>query len=172
MFLFYPHNPKWFVDVLGRVFRYRGSFVLNRIWHWRKLLREVSSAILSWRGCEGLEPIIITSYWFVLLPKYRGIWSGFDGDPNEVPSKFSSLHIVLPTSKLTPPGFFTRLATAITSHPSRELFFDDASLEIVSPFYIVVTNWLCYTHWSTQCYASECITICSWQPFSSFNISW
>ena len=53
----------------------------------------------------------------------------FNGDPNEVASGYLKhavpLHIVFPTTKLTPPGFFTRFATAMASYSSCELFFDD-----------------------------------------------
>ena len=51
--LFYPHidglqnaviiNPKWFVDVLGRVFTLKERDTGARTWHWRKLLREKGS---------------------------------------------------------------------------------------------------------------------------------
>ena len=160
--LFYPHidglqnaviiNPKWFVDVLGRVFILKEIDTGARTRHWRELLREKGILVQPfyhdesvWRGCEGLDPNSIME----LLINFRlaaevhtkeydqavkhyflpAVLKSFHGDPNEVPSGYLKhavpLHIVFPTTKLTPPGFFTRLATAMASHPSCELFFDD-----------------------------------------------
>ena len=57
------------------------------------------------------------------------VLNSFHGDPNKVPSGYLQyavpLHVVFPTTKLTPPGFFTRLATTMASCPSCELFFDN-----------------------------------------------
>ena len=160
--LFYPHidglqnaviiNPKWFVDVLGRVFTLKEIDTGARTRHWRELLREKGVLVQPfyhdesvWRGCEGLDPNSIME----LLINFRlaaevhtkeydqavkhyflpAVLKSFHGDPNEIPSgdlkHAVPLHIVFPTTKVTPPGFFTRLATAMASHPSCELFFKD-----------------------------------------------
>ena len=160
--LFYPHidglqnaviiNPKWFVDVLGRVFILKEIDTGARTRHWRELLREKGILVQPfyhdesvWRGCEGLDPNSIME----LLINFRlaaevhtkeydqavkhyflpAVLKSFHGDPNEIPSgdlkHAVPLHIVFPTTKVTPPGFFTRLATAMATHPSCELFFKD-----------------------------------------------
>ena len=160
--LFYPHidglqnaviiNPKWFVDVLGRVFTLKERDTGARTWRWRKLLREKGILVQPfyhdesvWRGCEGLDPNSIMELLIhfclaaeVCTKEYDqsvkhyflpAVLKSFLGDPNKVAPGYLKyavpLHIVFPTTKLTPPGFFTRLATAIAGHPSCELFFKD-----------------------------------------------
>ena len=160
--LFYPHidglqnaviiNPKWFVDVLGRVFTLKEKDTGARTWCWRKLLREKGILVQPfyhdesvWRGCEGLDPNSIMELLIhfclaaeVFTKEYDqavkhyflpAVLKSFLGDPNNVAPGYlkyaAPLHIVFPTTKLTPPGFFTRLATAIAGHPSCELFFKD-----------------------------------------------
>ena len=180
--LFYPHidglqnaviiNPKWFVDVLGRVFTLKERDTGARTWCWRKLLREKGILVQPfyhdesvWRGCEGLDPNSIME----LLIHFRlaaevctkeydqavkhyflpAVLKSFHGDPNEVPSGYLKhavpLHIVFPTTKLTPPGFFTRLATAMAGHPSCELFFKDGIYRNCVTFLYGVSKIDCIT---------------------------
>ena len=159
--LFYPHiqelkdkvfiSPKWFVDILGRIFTLKERDTSTRTQQWRDLLYDKGILVQPyyherhvWKGCEGLDPNgvmkllilfhlaaeVCTKEWDQAVKQYfvPAVLKSFHGDPNEFPPHCHKhavpLHIVFPTTKLTPPGFFTRLATAMASHPFCELVFE------------------------------------------------
>ena len=145
-------SPQWFVDILGRIFTLKERDTSARTQQWRDLLYDKGILVqpyyherLVWKSCEGLNPNgvmelllhfhlaaeVCTKEWDQAVKHYfvPAVLKSFHGDPDEFLSRCRKhavpLHIVFPTIKLTPPGFFTRLATTIASHPSCELFFDD-----------------------------------------------
>ena len=158
--LFYPHikglqnvviiDPKWFVDILGRIFTQHKRDTSDKTLEC-ELLNEKGILVQPyyhdesiWRGCEGLDPngimeLLIhfrlaaevhTKEYYQAVKHYflPAVLKSFNRDPNEVPSECrkhaAPLHIVFPTIKLTPPGFFTRLATVMASHSFCELVFE------------------------------------------------
>ena len=158
--LFYPHiqelkdkviiSPKWFVDILGRIFTLRERDTSTRTQKVRDLLYNKGILVqpyyherLVWKGSEGLNPNSImelllhfhlaaevrTEEWDQTVKQYfvPAVLKSFHGDPEKFLPHCRKhavpLHIVFPTTKLTPPGFFTRLATAMASQSLCKLVF-------------------------------------------------
>ena len=159
--LFYPHiqelkdkviiSPKWFVDILGRIFTLKERDTGDRTKKWRDSLYDKGILIqpyyherLVWKSCEGLNPNSImellihfhlaaevcTEEWDQNVKQYfvPAILKSFHGDPDKFLPHCRKhavpLHIVFPTTKLTPPGFFTRLVTTMASQSFCKLVFE------------------------------------------------
>ena len=145
-------SPQWFVDILGRIFTLKERDTSTRTQKLRDLLYNKGILVqpyyhekIVWKGCEGLNPNSImelllhfhlaaevrTEEWDQAVKHYfvPAVLKSFHEDPDKFPSCCRKhavpLHIIFPTTKLTPPGFFTRLATTMASCPSCKLFFKD-----------------------------------------------
>ena len=139
-------SPKWFVDTIGKVFSLEGceeGWSGTRGWY---LLRNNGILIQTlyqkvWKS-SGINPEVIIE----LLVHFRlaaqvktefydakhyflpAVLQGYTGDPNEVRPGYklraSPVHITFSTGYV-PPGFFTRLATAVATNDNVELDFDN-----------------------------------------------
>ena len=160
--LFYPHikgltekviiKPKWFVEILGKVFTLDEGAADGETRQMWTLLREkgilVQPFYMSiWRECKASdfspEAIIELLVSFRLATEvstneYFGqpvkqyflpaMLKSFKGDPSEAPPGYhlraTPLHITFNT-KFVPPGFFTRFVTSFARQPFCELMFKD-----------------------------------------------
>ncbi|XP_019861708.1 PREDICTED: probable serine/threonine-protein kinase qkgA [Amphimedon queenslandica] len=141
-------SPKWFVDTIGKVFTLEGckeGWSGTRRWY---LLRNDGILVQSlyqevWRS-SGIDPeeIIELLVHFRLAAQVQtelydsrfkqyflpAVLQGYTGDPNEVRPGYklraSPVHITFSTGYV-PPGFFTRLATAVATDASVELNFEN-----------------------------------------------
>ena len=141
-------SPKWFVDTIGKVFTLEGceeGWSGTRRWF---LLRNNGILVQPlyqevWQS-SGIDPeeIIELLVHFRLAAQVQtdlydsrfkqyflpAVLPGYTGDPNEVRPGYrlraSPVHITFSTGYV-PPGFFTRLATAVATNASVELNFDN-----------------------------------------------
>ncbi|XP_019858148.1 PREDICTED: uncharacterized protein LOC109586403 [Amphimedon queenslandica] len=140
-------NPKWFVDTIGKVFTLEGceeGWSGTRRWY---VLRNNGVLVQPlyqevWQS-SGIDPeeIIELLVHFRLAAQVQtelydsrfkqyflpAVLPGYTGDPNEVRPGFklraSPVHITFSTGYV-PPGFFTRLATAVATNANVELNFE------------------------------------------------
>ncbi|XP_019860070.1 PREDICTED: uncharacterized protein LOC109588335 [Amphimedon queenslandica] len=138
-------SPKWFVDTIGKVFTLEGC---EKGINWQKLLRNNGILVQPlykevWRssgiGPEGIIELLVhfrlaaqvqTELYDSRFKQYflPAVLPGYTGDPNEVRPGYklraSPVHITFSTGYV-PPGFFTRLATAVAANPNVKLNFDN-----------------------------------------------
>ncbi|XP_019857372.1 PREDICTED: probable serine/threonine-protein kinase roco4 [Amphimedon queenslandica] len=135
-------SPKWFVDTIGKLFPLERGWSKEDRW----LLFQSKGILVEplyqevWQS-SGIDPeeIIELLVHFCLaasvqtkLSRFKqyflpAVLPGYTGDPNEVQPGYklrtSPAHITFSTGYV-PPGFFTRLATTVTTNPNVELSFD------------------------------------------------
>uniref|UniRef100_A0A1X7TWS4 Death domain-containing protein n=1 Tax=Amphimedon queenslandica TaxID=400682 RepID=A0A1X7TWS4_AMPQE len=141
-------NPKWFVGTIGKVFTLEGceeGWSGTKSWY---LLRNNGILVQPlyqevWQS-SGIDPeeIIELLVHFRLAAQVQtelydsrfkqyflpAVLQGYTGDPNEVRPGYklraSPVHITFSTGYV-PPGFFTRLATAVATDANVELNFEN-----------------------------------------------
>uniref|UniRef100_A0A1X7T9E0 COR domain-containing protein n=1 Tax=Amphimedon queenslandica TaxID=400682 RepID=A0A1X7T9E0_AMPQE len=144
-------SPKWFVDTIGKVFTLEGYEEgwsgTNRWYLLRKkgiLVQPLYQEVWQSSGIDPEEIIellvhfclaaqVQTEHYDSRFKQYflPAVLPGYTGDPNEVRPGYklraSPVHITFSTGYV-PPGFFTRLATAVATNASIELNFENASV--------------------------------------------
>ena len=138
-------SPKWFGDTIGKVFTLEGC---EKGINWQDLLQNNGILVQPlyqevWQS-SGIDPeeIIELLVHFCLAARVKtklfdsrfkqyflpAVLPGYTGDPNEVRPGYklraSPVHITF-TTGYVPPGFFTRLATAVATNPNVKLNFYD-----------------------------------------------
>ena len=157
--LFYPHieglqskviiSPKWFVEIMGKVFTLEGSDE-NEISQMKKLLHEQGILVrhyyvAAWENNDDLEPDAIMEllvHFCLASEVSTDLYSYADVKQYFLPAVLSScshneikpqsgyhhratyLHITFST-KFVPPGFFTRFVTTIAQSQYCTLLFKD-----------------------------------------------
>ncbi|XP_019849632.1 PREDICTED: uncharacterized protein LOC109580661 [Amphimedon queenslandica] len=160
--LFYPNieglkekvivDPKWFVDMLGRIFTLQGreEYQTESMW---TLLREKGILVQAlyvgvWRECSGILPnefmdllihfrlaaeVKTRLYYDESAKQYflPAVLKFYDGNPEQQKgatagylARATPLHITF-SANFVPPGFFTRFITALAESPMCELNFDE-----------------------------------------------
>uniref|UniRef100_A0A1X7TR61 COR domain-containing protein n=1 Tax=Amphimedon queenslandica TaxID=400682 RepID=A0A1X7TR61_AMPQE len=136
-------SPKWFVDTIGKVFPLEKGWSGGKNW---LLFRSKGILVkqlykMVWQS-SGIDPeeIIELLVHFRLAAQVQieaddakqyflpAVLPGYAGYPNEVRPGYelraSPVHITFSTGYV-PPGFFTRLATAVATNANVKLNFDD-----------------------------------------------
>uniref|UniRef100_A0A1X7UN03 COR domain-containing protein n=1 Tax=Amphimedon queenslandica TaxID=400682 RepID=A0A1X7UN03_AMPQE len=138
-------SPKWFVGVIGKVFPLEKSLSGTKRW---SLLRTKGILVQPlyqevWQS-SGIDPEEIiellvnfrlaaqvqTEHYNSRFKQYflPAVLPGYTGDPNDVRPGYklraSPVHITFSTGYV-PPGFFTRLATAVATNDNVKLNFDN-----------------------------------------------
>ncbi|XP_019862422.1 PREDICTED: uncharacterized protein LOC109591056, partial [Amphimedon queenslandica] len=151
--LFYPKiksltkkvilSPKWFVDTIGKVFPLeKGWSVGKNYWFLLQnkgiLVQPLYQEVWQSSGIDPEEIIELLVHFRLAAPvqtklsRFKhyflpAVLPGYTGDPNEVRPGYklraSPVHITFSTGYV-PPGFFTRLATAVATDANVELNFD------------------------------------------------
>ena len=157
-------SPKWFVGVIGNVFPLEKGWSGRRRW---SLLRNYGILVQPlykevWKS-SGIDPeeIIELLVHFHLAAKVHtelydsrckkyflpAVLQGYTGDPNEVPPGYklraSPVHITFSTGYV-PPGFFTRLATALATNTNVKLNFNAARYEVERKS--IYRNRVCFSY--------------------------
>ncbi|XP_019858328.1 PREDICTED: uncharacterized protein LOC109586570 [Amphimedon queenslandica] len=149
-------SPKWFVDTIGKVFTLEGC---EKGINWQKLLQDKGILVQPlykevWQssgiGPEGIIELLVhfrlavpvqTELYESRFKQYflPAVLPGYTGDPNEVRPGYklraSPVHITFSTGYV-PPGFFTRLATAIATNSSVQLNFDNVYAAPATPGFL------------------------------------
>ncbi|XP_019861742.1 PREDICTED: probable serine/threonine-protein kinase pats1, partial [Amphimedon queenslandica] len=152
--LFYPKiksltkkvilSPKWFVDTVGKVFPLEKGWSGGKKWYLLRnkgiLVQPLYQEVWQSSGIDS-EEIIELLVHFRLAAQVQtelydstskqyflpAVLPGYTGDPNESQPGYklraSPVHITFSTGYV-PPGFFTRLATAVATDANVKLNFD------------------------------------------------
>ena len=149
-------NPKWFVGTIGKVFTLEGceeGWDGTKSWYLLRnngilvqpLYQEVwlSSGIDPEEIIELLVHFRLAAQVQTELSRFKqyflpAVLPGYTGDPNEVRPGYklraSPVHITFSTGYV-PPGFFTRLATAVATNDNVKLNFDNVYSVPASGFF-------------------------------------
>ena len=156
-------NPKWFVDTIGKVFPLKKGWSGGKKWSLFQskgiLIDELYKDI--WPQSSGIDPkeIIKLLVHFRLAAPVQtehydsrskqyfvpAVLPGYTGDPNKVRPGYklraSPVHITFSTGYV-PPGFFTRLVTAVATNANVKLKVTHSKVEIKS----IYRNRVCFSY--------------------------
>ncbi|XP_019857379.1 PREDICTED: uncharacterized protein LOC109585696 [Amphimedon queenslandica] len=137
-------SPKWFVDTIGKVFPLEKEWSGGKKWYLLRnkgiLVQPLYQEIWQSSGIDPEDIIELLVHFRLAAPVQTehydstskqyflpAVLQGYTGDPNEVRPGYklraSPVHITF-TTGYVPPGFFTRLATAVATDANVKVNFD------------------------------------------------
>ncbi|XP_019857262.1 PREDICTED: uncharacterized protein LOC109585579 [Amphimedon queenslandica] len=147
-------SPKWFVGIIGKAFPLDKGWSETYRWYLLQnngiLIQPLYEEIWQSSGIDPEEIIELLVHFRLAAPvqtelsRFKhyflpAVLPGYTGDPNEVRPGYklraSPVHITFSTGYV-PPGFFTRLATAVATNANVKLNFDNIYAAPATPGFL------------------------------------